>query len=282
MQDIYKRWEVVSHAALLRAKLAMKRVRKNSQSERNNHTNQNDAEFVKQTKTLVKEYIDDRLTRSGLYMKQRILSTVASTSSLYAIKEHNAIERHTTTIQALQRLLDKRNNIHNDNEALTIDDVSKVLICVGEYLEMRHNGLYTDVLQQLNVRSVGETDLHGLFTNVALEMFSGGIITWAKIVALFAFAGGVAVDCVLAGSPMHVSRVKSWMSEFVQVQLMQWIKLQGGWIGMFDHFMSCRDQINGNRPSTSQQYYYWSISAIVLAFCLLFTAFVAVYFKDPE
>ena len=214
MEEVFKKWEVVIQTAVLHAKMAMGRGNKN-----NGLVSMD--ELLKETKKLSSDYIEDRLIRSGLNMKQRKITP----STLNSIRE--VPERKNVTIQTLQGLLDKRNDV--EQSKLSVEDVSKVLICVGEYLELRHNGLYTDILQQLNVRSIVDTNLNKIFLNVCNEIFETGI-TWAKIVSLFAFAGGLTVDCVLGGSPMHVARVKSWTTEYITTELIEWIKLQGGWV----------------------------------------------------
>jgi len=260
MDDVFKKWEVVIQAALLRAKMAMGRVRSGSQIPIIDKE-----DIVKQSKVLITDYIDDRLIRSGLNMKQRKVTA----STLYTIKE-NSSERKNVTIQTLQGLLDKRND--SDRPTLSVEDVSKVLICVGEYLELRHNGLYTDILQQLDVRSIADTNLNSIFMNVGQEIFATGI-SWAKIVSLFAFAGGLAVDCVLGGSPMHVGRVKSWTNEFIQTVLMEWIQNEGGWVGMFDYFMTREE------PPPPPGHFYWILSTVILVLCVIFTAISVVYFR---
>lgn len=215
MQEAFKRWEVIIQAAILRAKMAMGSVRIK------NGSGIDKEDIMKDARILTNDYIEDRLIRSGLNMKTRKVST------LYSIRE--VPERKNVSMQTLNQLLDKRNDVESDDSNLTVEDVSKVLICVGEYLELRHNGLYTDVLQQLNVRSIVETNLNRLFMSVANELFATSI-TWAKVVSLFAFAGGLAVDCVFGGSTMHVSRVKSWTTEFIETELMEWIQKEGGWV----------------------------------------------------
>ena len=215
MEEAFKKWEVVIQAAILRTKMAMGRVR------HKNGVIVCKEDIIREAKILSNDYIEDRLIRSGLNTKTRKVTP----STLHSIRE--VPERKNVTMQTLQQLLDKRND--EEQPKLAVEDVSKVLICVGEYLELRHNGLYTDILQQLNVRSIVETNLNRLFMSVAHELFATSI-TWAKIVSLFAFAGGLAVDCVLGGSSMHVARVKSWTTEFIETELMEWIRGEGGWV----------------------------------------------------
>merc|ERR1719378_853744 len=106
-------------------------------------------DIIKQCKILTSDYIDDRLIRSGLNAKKRKVTR----TTLSSIKE-TVPERKDVSITTLRSLVDKRNEGDSENQ-LSVEDVSKVLICVGEYLELRHNGLYTDILNQLNVRSIG-------------------------------------------------------------------------------------------------------------------------------
>jgi len=256
MEESFKKWETVIQAALLRTKMAVTRT----QTVKTSDVMVNKDDLIKQSRVLTNEYIDDRLIRSGLNMKQRKLS---------ASFNENSPGRQNMTMTILQELLDKRNNAEQD--PLSVDDVSKILICVGEYLELRHNGLYTDVLQHLNVRSIADTNLNGLFRSVAGELFASGI-TWAKIVSLFAFAGGLAVDCVFGGSSMYVGRVKSWMNEFLQTELMEWIENEGGWIGMFDYFLTREE------PEASPDHHFWLLLAIFVVLIVILIVIIAVVY----
>lgn len=204
-------------------------------------------EIVNESRVLSNDYMDDRLIRSGLNFKQRKISQPAPPQPKYTVLNgrikneqpvHNvntnnrlimtARNEKAATIEAVRIMAEKR---HSPNGCLlTVDDLSKILMYVGEALEVKHPTVYTEILQQLNVRSsLAEVNLKRLFMNVSKELFAEGI-NWPKIVSFFAFAGGLAVDCVLNGSSIHVTRVKTWTVEFIETELADWIVNQGGWV----------------------------------------------------
>ncbi len=108
-------------------------------------------------------------------------------------------------------------------------DISRLFIHVGEMLETRHSGTYVDILARLNITLISELTLKRAFMDVAKYLFSEGV-TWAKIVSLYAFAGGIAVDCVSHGANMYVGKLKIWTVQFLSDELTDWIVLQGGWV----------------------------------------------------
>ena len=185
-------------------------------------------QIISDAKILCNEYIDDRLIRSGLNLKQRKITQSSKDSrddtSLISNKSKS---EQVASLEVFQILSEKRHA--SGGCGLTIDDMCKVLLYVGEVLELRHTSVYTDILQQLNVRSLAEVNLRRILMNVAKEIFVDGI-DWARIVSLFAFAGGLAVDCVLSGSSVHIPRIKVWTTEFIETDLVEWIQENGGWV----------------------------------------------------
>ena len=203
-------------------------------------------EIINESRVLSNDYMDDRLIRSGLNFKQRKISQPAPQQQKYIvsngrIKDEQIITNNNNnrlnmaarnekaaTIEAVRIMAEKR---HSPKGCLlTVDDLSKILMYVGEALEVKHPTVYTEILQQLNVRTtLAEVNLKKLFMSVAKELFVEGI-NWPKIVSFFAFAGGLAVDCVLNGSSIHITRVKTWTVEFIENELVEWILSQGGWV----------------------------------------------------
>ncbi|XP_046718330.1 bcl-2-related ovarian killer protein homolog B isoform X4 [Silurus meridionalis] len=65
-------------------------------------------------------------------------------------------------------------------------------------------------------------------TYSALVLLKLGI-TWGKVVAVFAVAGGLAVDCVRQERPAVVHTIEESMGEFVRKSLVPWLRKRGGW-----------------------------------------------------
>lgn len=57
-------------------------------------------------------------------------------------------------------------------------------------------------------------------------------ITWGKVVAIYAVAAGLAVDCVRQGHPVVVHAIVDSLGEFVRRNLVPWLKKRGGWVSV--------------------------------------------------
>ena len=218
-------------------------------------------EVVDAAKILCNDYIEDRLIRSGLQLKQRKIGR----TSLDSISERESPANTGSKFLGLGSLkLDSKNSsnlssfggdvsisdsvdvfersntttpdrLDKQDRSFTFDrnntqDISKVLLHVGEVLELRHTGVYSDVLHQLNVTwPLTELALKRSFNSFAKNLFSEGV-SWARIIALFAFAGGMVVDCVLNSSNMYVPKVKKWTVDYISDELVEWIQARGGWV----------------------------------------------------
>nr|XP_012555314.1 bcl-2-related ovarian killer protein homolog B [Hydra vulgaris] len=188
----------------------------------------NDYFFLERTRKLVDEVIDDRLIRSGLHLKPRnkvisdLLQQPGKTSSY---------QRQLTVKEKLKILKDKRTS-----NRIEFDDLLMTFLYIGECLESKYQYIYTDVFQHLNIKKLIETEMRKKFLHVAEEIFKKDI-TWAKIISLIVFSGGLTVDCVLSGNSIYISRVKNWCVEFIDSSLKEWIVKNGGWFGFFDQFV---------------------------------------------
>ncbi|XP_029971570.1 bcl-2-related ovarian killer protein homolog B isoform X2 [Salarias fasciatus] len=150
-----------------------------------------DKELVSQSKALCREYILSRLNQNGLgWSKSEI-------------------------------------NFSRTNAAL--EEVSMVLLCLGDELECMQPSLYRNVARQLNISVSMENMVSDAFIGVATEIFSTGI-TWGKVVSMYAVAGALAVDCVRHGHPTTVHIIVDSLGQFVRKVLVQWLKKRGGWV----------------------------------------------------
>lgn len=60
-------------------------------------------------------------------------------------------------------------------------------------------------------------------------MFKNGIVTWARIAAIFSLASAVAVECYHHKEPRLIETVMSSVSEVMEKHAVKWIVEQGGW-----------------------------------------------------
>ncbi|XP_072297571.1 bcl-2-related ovarian killer protein homolog B [Eucyclogobius newberryi] len=149
-----------------------------------------DKELVSQSKALCKDYIISRLNQNGLGWSKTELNFSCSNGS--------------------------------------VCDVSVVLLCLGDELECIQPSLYRNVARQLNISVAMENMVSDAFIGVATEIFSTGI-TWGKVVAMYAVAGALAVDCVRQGHVTSVHVIVESLGQFVRKYLVQWLKRRGGW-----------------------------------------------------
>ncbi|XP_030631695.1 bcl-2-related ovarian killer protein homolog B [Chanos chanos] len=109
-----------------------------------------------------------------------------------------------------------------------LGDVSMVLLKLGDELEYIRPYLFRNVAKQLNISVAVETMVSDAFLTVTTEILSLGV-TWGKVVAIFAIAGGLAVDCVRQGHPAMVHTIVDSLGELVRKSLVPWLKRRGGW-----------------------------------------------------
>lgn len=108
-------------------------------------------------------------------------------------------------------------------------DVSVVLLKLGDELECMRPYVYRNIAKQLNISVSVEAVVSDAFLSVATEVIAMGI-TWGKVVAIYAVAAGLAVDCVRLGHPVMVHTIVDSLGEFVRRSLVPWLKKRGGWV----------------------------------------------------
>jgi len=70
-----------------------------------------------------------------------------------------------------------------------------------------------------------------LFLASLQSLFSDGIINWGRVVALFAFSGSLAAQCVEKEMPFLVDQVTNWTTAYIaNTNLASWIYDNGGWV----------------------------------------------------
>ncbi|XP_058505270.1 bcl-2-related ovarian killer protein homolog B-like [Solea solea] len=148
-------------------------------------------ELVSQSKALCRDYILSRLNQNGLGWSKSEL------------------------------------NLSPSNAALA--EVSTVLLCLGDELEGIQPTLYRNVARQLSISVAMENMVSDAFIGVATEIFATGI-TWGKVVAMYAVAGALAVDCVRQERATNVHIIVQSLGQFVRKYLVPWLKRRGGWV----------------------------------------------------
>ncbi|XP_058808835.1 bcl-2-related ovarian killer protein isoform X2 [Phymastichus coffea] len=155
---------------------------------------------VSQGASLCGQYMRSRLKRSGIYQRKLGLKRMRSAKLLSG--------------QALAQ------------------EVYPELMAVGAELEKMHPKLFERVARQIGYGAFNsEQRVVDALTDVAREMLrgGGGECNWAKVVALYAVAGGMAVDCAKQGKPEFLLAVQRGMTMVLEEDLAAWIQANGGW-----------------------------------------------------
>lgn len=107
--------------------------------------------------------------------------------------------------------------------------VSRRIQEVGLLLEVCYPRLYTDISRHVNTAWASKSEVQEVFISVSSEILSEGI-NWARIVALFAFAGALTMECFKKDKKDFVAEIDNWMFEFAALNMVEWIKRKGGWV----------------------------------------------------
>lgn len=97
---------------------------------------------------------------------------------------------------------------------------------IGDAFEDRYTAVFQGMTDVLHLTP---STAHGTFLTVVNELFSDGI-RWGRIVALIAFGGSLAVQCVVKEMPSLVDDIVVWVADYIDHNLVSWIQEQGGWV----------------------------------------------------
>lgn len=107
------------------------------------------------------------------------------------------------------------------------------MVCAGAELERMHPKTYANVTRQACISPtsilVSDKAVAGLLIAIGQQMLKTDI-NWGKIVALYAVAGGLAVDCIHQGHPEFLHGIMEGMNEILEVNLGEWVASNGGWV----------------------------------------------------
>ncbi|XP_049950554.1 apoptosis regulator R1-like isoform X1 [Schistocerca serialis cubense] len=122
-----------------------------------------------------------------------------------------------------------------------VRDVFPELASVGRELERLHPKLFSAVARQASPSPggvlAGDKSAGLILTAVARELFKNADqVTWAKVVSLFAVAGGLAVDCVRQNHADYMQGLTEAMADVLEEELAPWIASNGGWQGLLNHY----------------------------------------------
>ncbi|XP_043275716.1 bcl-2-related ovarian killer protein-like [Venturia canescens] len=160
---------------------------------------------VSQGSSLCAQYIRNRLKRSGIFQRKLGLKRMRSAMLLPG--------------------------------GSVVGEVYPELTTVGSELEKMHPNLFTRIGRQIGSSTfTSEQSAAEALTDISREMLRSGEMTWSKIIALYAVAGGIAVDCVRQGKPEFIPAVQRAMTEVLEEDLASWIQANGGWSSLVTRY----------------------------------------------
>lgn len=198
-------------------------------------------DIVAQGRALCGQYIRCRLKRSGMFSRKCGLQRLRSAAGLpggYVVRE-----------------------------------VFPELLGIGQELERLHPKLYVGVARQASSSPGGgvlATDkaVTTILTSIARELLRSDI-TWAKVVSLYAVAGGLAVDCVRQGHPEYLQSIIEAIGDVIEEELAPWIAQHGGWVRTIKYIPINENIIPNlrgiNRISYCSHRYYWATNLLLLS-----------------
>ncbi|KAJ8680607.1 hypothetical protein QAD02_016394 [Eretmocerus hayati] len=145
-------------------------------------------------------------------------------------------------------------------------EVCPELAAVGAELEKMHPKLFERIGRQIGCGHdlfSSEQRIADALADVAREMLRSGECSWAKVIALYAVAGGMAVDCVRQGKPELLPAIQKAMGLVLEDDLAAWIQANGGWSALAVRYRPEQKQVD------------WQTNTVVL-FIAITTAIIAI------
>ncbi|XP_043511982.1 uncharacterized protein LOC122529679 [Frieseomelitta varia] len=151
-----------------------------------------------------------------------------------------------------------------------VGEVYPELVSVGAELEKMHPNLFNRVARQIGCGSFSsEQSVSEAVVDISREMIRNGEMTWSKVIALYAVAGGIAVDCVRQGKPEYLPAVQRGMTDVLEEDLAAWIQANGGWTTLVTRY----------RPATKETTWYSRKLIFLFLFAMLFVFMISVFLK---
>lgn len=180
---------------------------------------------MQKTKSMMK---DSPLTVLGLSLKQ--------TPKMAETVEQSKILCEDYIYSRLSGLVVDRDTTHEPTVVPTITDVSREIQLIGARLEATYPTLYQNISRQVNLPLKSEVAIRKALVSVGDFMFKHSVVTWGRIVALFAIASGIANECLQNGQPELIWSIVTLFSELVEKHVAAWICKQGGWVEIMKAF----------------------------------------------
>ncbi|XP_029033854.1 apoptosis regulator BAX isoform X2 [Osmia lignaria lignaria] len=193
---------------------------------------------VSQGSSLCAQYIRNRLKRSGIFHRKLGLKRMRSVMLLPG--------------------------------GAVVGEVYPELVSIGAELEKMHPNLFNRVARQIGCGSFStEQSACEAIVDVSREMIRNGEMNWSKVIALYAVAGGIAVDCVRQGKPEFLPAIQRGMTDVLEEDLAVWIQANGGWSALTTRY----------RPPTKETIWYSRKLGLLFIITILIIIMISISLK---
>ncbi|XP_028842160.1 apoptosis regulator BAX-like [Denticeps clupeoides] len=107
---------------------------------------------------------------------------------------------------------------------------------LGQCLQQIGDELDGNVQLQCMINDPSLQPTKDTFVRVACEIFSDGKFNWGRVVALFYFACRMVIKALVTKIPDIIRTIISWTVDYLRDHVINWIRDQGGWEGIWSHF----------------------------------------------
>ncbi|CAH1788200.1 unnamed protein product [Owenia fusiformis] len=121
---------------------------------------------------------------------------------------------------------------YNCNQLPHPTRINQVLRILGDEFEQKYRSNFEDMRNQIHITP---DTAQQCFLQIIAELFRDGV-RWGRVIALFAFTGTIAAQCVEQEMPSLVDNIVDWSSNYVNTHLMSWINENGGWDGLIQFY----------------------------------------------
>ncbi|XP_076283403.1 bcl-2-related ovarian killer protein isoform X2 [Lasioglossum baleicum] len=155
-----------------------------------------------------------------------------------------------------------------------VGEVYPELISVGSELEKMHPNLFNRVARQIGCGSFSsEQSASEAIADVSREMIRNGEMTWSKVIALYAIAGGIAVDCVRQGKPEFLPAIQRGMKDVLEEDLGAWIQANGGWSALTTRYRPVTEEATWSTWKLVSVFIFSTLIAIIISTFLKYLIF---------
>ncbi|ESO06646.1 hypothetical protein HELRODRAFT_188428 [Helobdella robusta] len=131
---------------------------------------------------------------------------------------------------------DKIGQIRYEKWRNRLTEVSTEIQSLGLRLEQAYPYLYDNLAHQLKMPLRSSIAIEKAMTAIGDYIFKNSVITWYRIVGLFAVAGAVALECVDNFKGPLIPSIVSVFSQIIERHVARWICGEGGWIALLSEY----------------------------------------------